>query len=47
MVDSQILGLALCRLVLRLPAVTELDRDTLVARFGPTIQRYLTGRLPR
>jgi AcrR family transcriptional regulator len=47
MVDSQILGLALCRLVLRLPAVTELDHDTLVARFGPTIQRYLTGRLPR
>ena len=47
MVDSQILGLAFCRLVLRLPAVTELDHDTLVARFGPTIQRYLTGRLPR
>jgi AcrR family transcriptional regulator len=47
MVDSQILGLALCRLVLRLPAVTELDHDTLVARFGPTVQRYLTGPLPR
>lgn len=47
MVDSQILGLALCRLVLRLPAVIELDHDTLVARFGPTIQRYLTGPLPR
>jgi AcrR family transcriptional regulator len=47
MVDSQILGLAFCRLVLRLPAVTELDHDTLVARFGPTIQRYLTGPLPR
>jgi AcrR family transcriptional regulator len=47
MVDSQILGLALCRHVLRLPAVTELDHHTLVARFGPTIQRYLTGPLPR
>jgi AcrR family transcriptional regulator len=47
MVTSQILGLALCRYVLRMPAVIELDHDTLVARFGPTIQRYLTGRLPR
>jgi AcrR family transcriptional regulator len=47
MVVSQILGLALCRYVLRMPAITELDHDTLVARFGPTIQRYLTGRLPR
>jgi len=47
MVTSQILGLALCRHVLRLPAVAELDHDTLVARFGPTIRRYLTGRLPR
>jgi Tetracyclin repressor-like, C-terminal domain len=47
MVTGQILGLALCRYVLRMPAITELDHDTLVARFGPTIQRYLTGRLPR
>jgi hypothetical protein len=47
MVTSQILGLALCRCVLRMPAVTELDHGTLIARFGPTIQRYLTGRLPR
>jgi AcrR family transcriptional regulator len=47
MVVSQVLGLALCRYVLRMPAVAELDHDTLVARFGPTIQRYLTGRLPR
>lgn len=47
MVTSQILGIALCRYVLRMPAVTELDHDTLIARFGPTIQRYLTGPLPR
>ena len=47
MVTSQILGLALCRYVLHMPAVTELDHDTLIARFGPTIQRYLTGALPR
>jgi hypothetical protein len=31
MVTSQILGLALCRCVLRMPAVTELDHDTLIA----------------
>jgi hypothetical protein len=47
MVTSQVLGLALCRHVLRIPAITELDHDTLVARFGQTIQRYLTGPLPR
>jgi AcrR family transcriptional regulator len=47
MVTSQVLGLALCRYVLRIPAITELDHDTLVARFGQTIQRYLTGPLPR
>jgi AcrR family transcriptional regulator len=47
MVASQVLGLALCRYVLRLPSVVDLDADTLVARFGPTIQRYLTGPLTR
>jgi AcrR family transcriptional regulator len=47
MVTSQILGIALCRYVLRMPAITQLSHDTLIARFGPTIQRYLTGALPR
>ena len=47
MVTSQILGIALCRYVLRMPAITQLDHETLIARFGPTIQRYLTGALPR
>jgi AcrR family transcriptional regulator len=47
MVASQVLGLALCRYVLRLPSITELDADTLIARFGSTVQRYLTAPLPR
>jgi AcrR family transcriptional regulator len=47
MVATQVLGLALCRYVLRLPSITDLEADTLVARFGPTLQRYLTAPLPR
>jgi hypothetical protein len=37
-----VLGLALSRYVLRLPPVVAMDRDTLVAWLGPTLQRYLT-----
>jgi AcrR family transcriptional regulator len=47
MVATQVLGLALCRYVLRLPSITDLDADTLVARFAPTLQRYLTAPMPR
>jgi hypothetical protein len=39
------LGLALCRDVLRLPPVVAMDTGTVVAQIGPTIQRYLTGAL--
>jgi Tetracyclin repressor-like, C-terminal domain len=39
------LGLAYCRYVLRLPPVAELGIERLVARIGPTIQRYLSGPL--
>ncbi|MCV6977166.1 TetR/AcrR family transcriptional regulator [Mycobacterium bourgelatii] len=38
---TQILGLALCRFVLRLPPVVGMDRDEVVEWLGPTIQRYL------
>lgn len=47
LVATQLLGLALCRAILRLPPVASLDRGTLAARIGPTIQRYLTGPLDR
>jgi AcrR family transcriptional regulator len=45
LVSTQMLGLALCRKILRLPPVAALDPDTVVARIGPTIQRYLTAPL--
>lgn len=41
LIASQILGLALCRFVLRLPPVTEMTRDQVIDWIGPTIQRYL------
>jgi AcrR family transcriptional regulator len=45
LIATQMLGLALCRHILRLPPVAALGRDAVVASIGPTIQRYLTGRL--
>jgi len=36
------LGLALCRYVLRLPPVVAMPRDELVSWLGPTVQRYLS-----
>ena len=42
LVATQILGMALCRFVLRLPPVVEMTRDEVVEWLGPTIQRYLT-----
>jgi AcrR family transcriptional regulator len=41
LVASQMLGLAMTRYLLRLPAVVALDRADLVRWLGPTIQRYL------
>jgi AcrR family transcriptional regulator len=45
LVASQILGMALCRYVLRLPPVVAMTRAELIAWLGPTIQRYITGPL--
>ena len=41
LIATQILGMALCRFVLRLPPVVEMSRDEIVDSLGPTIQRYL------
>jgi AcrR family transcriptional regulator len=41
LVATQVLGLALCRYVLRLPPVVAMSRDEVVGWLGPTIQRYL------
>lgn len=46
LVATQVLGLALTRYVLRLPPVTAMDRDAVVAWIGPTLQNYLTGPRP-
>jgi hypothetical protein len=45
LVASQLLGMALCRYVLRLPPIVALDAETLVDALGPTVQRYLTAPL--
>jgi AcrR family transcriptional regulator len=43
LVASQILGMALCRYVLRMPPVLALTRADVVAWLGPTVQRYVMG----
>ena len=42
LVATQMLGLAMCRYVLRLPPVVALERAAVVAWLGPVVQRYLT-----
>jgi AcrR family transcriptional regulator len=41
LVASQLLGLALCRYALRLPSITDMRRDDVVAWLAPTVHRYL------
>lgn len=41
LVATQVLGLALCRYVLRLPPVVAMSHDEIVGWLGPTVQRYL------
>jgi AcrR family transcriptional regulator len=41
LIATQMLGLALCRYVLRLPPVVDMTRDEVVAWLAPTVQRYL------
>lgn len=45
LVATQILGLAFCRYVVRVPAIAAASPDQLVDDLAPTIQRYLTGTL--
>lgn len=46
LIASQILGMALCRYVLRIPPAVNLSHDEVVAWLAPTIQRYLTAEQP-
>ena len=46
LIASQVLGVALGRYLLELPGLADRPPADLVADLAPTIQRYLTGRLP-
>jgi AcrR family transcriptional regulator len=43
LVASQLLGLALCRYILKIPPVAEMPPEEIVKHVGPTIQRYASG----
>jgi AcrR family transcriptional regulator len=45
LVASQILGLLIGRYVLRMPVLADRETEDLVAEIGPTVQRYLDGRI--
>lgn len=45
LVATQMAGIAIGRYVVGFQALIEADRGALIAAFGPTIQRYLTGTL--
>lgn len=46
LVIAQLLGLGVARYVLRLEPLASAPGDVVVAAVGPTLQRYLTGKLP-
>jgi hypothetical protein len=46
LVASQLVGLSMTRYVWRLEPIRRLTDEDVVSLIGPTIQRYLTGRLP-
>lgn len=43
LVASQLLGLATCRYLLRLPPVVALSHEEIIANVGPVLQRYVMG----
>ena len=47
LIGSQLLGVGLCRYILRLEPLASLSSDDVVAGIAPTIQRYLTAPLTR
>jgi len=42
-IAAQLLGVALCRYILRLEPLASLPSDDVVATVAPSVQRYLTG----
>jgi AcrR family transcriptional regulator len=45
LISSQLLGLALCRYVLKVPPVVAMSPAQIVANVGPVLQGYITGPL--
>jgi AcrR family transcriptional regulator len=45
LVASQLLGFALCRYVLKVPPVVTMSAEEVVSAIGPTLQRYINGKL--
>jgi hypothetical protein len=45
LIVTQMLGLALCRHIVRLPPVVAMGKATIVQFVGSTIQRYVTADL--
>jgi AcrR family transcriptional regulator len=45
LISSQLLGLALCRYVLKVPPVVAMPRGEIEANVGPVLQGYITGPL--
>jgi AcrR family transcriptional regulator len=46
LVASQVVGIILLRYVLSVEPLASMPRETVIATYGPTLQRYLTGPLP-
>ncbi len=45
LIGSELVGLAMARFVIGIEPIASADLDALVAWYGPTLQRYLTGPL--
>ena len=45
LVATQIMGFAITRYVLKVPQVVAMNRDQIVKLLGPTMQRYVAGKL--
>jgi AcrR family transcriptional regulator len=45
LISTQLLGLALCRYVLKVPPVVAMTPERIIACFGPLLQQHITGGL--
>ena len=45
LISTQLLGLALCRYVLKVPPVVAMTPERIIACFGPLLQQHITGEL--